>query len=154
MNWVTVATYTYATEAHLLRMRLETEGLHPQLKDEHTVTQDPLLSHALGGIKVQVPAAEEAHARAIVQAVADLPHTTDDNIPLSCPKCGSYNLEPGYVKLRGLAGFLQIVVMFLLMIFPFYQPRAYRCSSCDTLTERRQLHAGNDDVLGANAQPS
>ena len=154
MNWVTVATFTYATEAHLLRMRLETEGLHPQLKDEHTVTQDPLLSHALGGIKVQVPDAEEAQARAIVAAVAELPHTAEDDTPLSCPQCGSHQLQPGYVKLRGVAGFLQIVVMFLLMIFPFYQPRAYRCTSCGTLTERGQLHAGNGDESGGTAQPS
>lgn len=140
MNWVTVATFTYAIEAHLLRTRLETEGLHPQLKDEHTVTQDPLLSHALGGIKVQVPEQEVALARQVIQAVADLPHTTEDQKTLTCPHCGSEQLEPGYVKLRGFAGFLQIVVMFLWMIFPFHQPRAYRCQACDKVTERGKLN--------------
>ena len=53
-KWVTVATFTYPHELLFLRGRLEAEGIECFTADENTVATDPLVSNAIGGIKLQV----------------------------------------------------------------------------------------------------
>jgi hypothetical protein len=48
--------------AHILLSKLQGAGIHCYLKDEFTVTIDPLLSPALGGIKLMVAESEVASA--------------------------------------------------------------------------------------------
>jgi hypothetical protein len=50
----TVATFTKAEDAHLLRMRLEAYGIEAFLWDENMIQMDWLYSNAIGGVKVQV----------------------------------------------------------------------------------------------------
>lgn len=51
----TVASFSFAHEAHIARAKLESEGIPAVLADEHTVNMQWLYSNALGGVKVQVP---------------------------------------------------------------------------------------------------
>jgi hypothetical protein len=62
-DFITVATFWNPAEAHVVRSRLEAEGIRAYLADEMTVTMDWLLSNAIGGIKLQV--AEKDAARAL-----------------------------------------------------------------------------------------
>ena len=50
----TIATFTQAEEAHLLRMRLESIGIQAFIKDENTIQADWLISNAIGGVRLQV----------------------------------------------------------------------------------------------------
>ena len=43
-------------QANILLTRLQSDGVECYLMDENTVTVDPLLSNAIGGIKLMVPA--------------------------------------------------------------------------------------------------
>lgn len=51
---VTIATYWYPGDYLLMKSRLEAEGISCYMKDENIVTQDPLVTAAVGGIKLQV----------------------------------------------------------------------------------------------------
>ncbi len=64
MDWVTVATFDDMPSAHIALGRLHAEGIEAVLADEHLVQADWLYSLAVGGIKLRVPAAEAARARA------------------------------------------------------------------------------------------
>lgn len=61
-DFVCVATLDSPTEAHLLKGVLEAVRLTPHLADEHMVRNYSLLSPALGGVRVLVPASEVAAA--------------------------------------------------------------------------------------------
>ena len=50
----TLASFSQPVEAHLLRLRLEAEGITAYLRDENMIALDWLYSNALGGVKVDV----------------------------------------------------------------------------------------------------
>lgn len=54
MNFIQVRSYDNYIYAHIVLSMLQDSGINCYLKDEYTITIDPLLSPALGGIKVMV----------------------------------------------------------------------------------------------------
>jgi Putative prokaryotic signal transducing protein len=50
----TIATFSKPEDAHLLRMRLESAGIHAFIQDENMIQWDWLLSNAIGGARVQI----------------------------------------------------------------------------------------------------
>lgn len=51
---VTIAVFTLAFHAQLLKGRLEADGIESYVQDEHTVSANPVFNNALGGVKLQV----------------------------------------------------------------------------------------------------
>jgi len=66
---VTVERVTEVWAAHILRARLEAEGLLASIADEHLVSMDWFYSNAIGGVRVQVPACELPRAQEILEAL-------------------------------------------------------------------------------------
>ena len=66
---VTVAHRFNTLEAELLRGRLAADGIPTLLGDAHTVQTDTLLTVALGGVRVMVPASYAPRARRAIAAV-------------------------------------------------------------------------------------
>lgn len=62
MEWVQIRTYSYPMQAQMDILLLEAAGIRYQLGDERTIQIDPLISNAIGGVKLWV--AEEDAARA------------------------------------------------------------------------------------------
>ena len=54
MKYVPVWSYDNYVPAHIAMGRLKEEGIECWLKDENTVTIDPILANAVGGIKLMV----------------------------------------------------------------------------------------------------
>ena len=54
MNFIQVRSYDNYIYAHIVLSMLQDSGINCHLKDEYTITIDPLLSPALGGIKLMV----------------------------------------------------------------------------------------------------
>ena len=54
MNFIQVRSYDNYIYAHIVLSMLQDSDINCHLKDEYTVTIDPFLSPALGGIKVMV----------------------------------------------------------------------------------------------------
>lgn len=65
---VTVAQCSLPPEAHAMRLHLEEAGIPVFLADEFTITMDWLLSNAIGGVKVQVPASFAEQALALLES--------------------------------------------------------------------------------------
>ncbi|GAB2499830.1 putative signal transducing protein [Arenimonas alkanexedens] len=128
----TVGRYFDPWEAHVLRARLESEGIPATVAgDQHIIANWPL-SVALGGAALQVPAAYLAQAQKIVadyhagsleaDLLAEHPDAAD-----ACPTCGSGEVV-GSVPLGQRA---LTIATFLLASAPF-PARASRmhCQAC------------------------
>lgn len=71
MEFVLLQSFPSYIDAHILMGRLEEEGISCWLKDENIVTIDPLLTNAVGGIKLMVAATQYERALALLQEKAD-----------------------------------------------------------------------------------
>ena len=65
-DWVMVARYLSFTEVHLLKSRLESAGIPALVGDAHLIQTDALLTPAMRGAHVRVPA---AHVREAVEVI-------------------------------------------------------------------------------------
>lgn len=66
-EFVTVATYDKATDAHIALGRLAAEGIEARLFDEQMVQMDWLYAIALGGIKLRVSRCDAPAARRVLE---------------------------------------------------------------------------------------
>jgi hypothetical protein len=57
-KFIEIRAYDNYLYAHIVLGKLQAAGINCHLKDELTITIDPLLSPALGGIKIMVAAAQ------------------------------------------------------------------------------------------------
>lgn len=69
MNLVTIKTFSYDHETILYEPAFKSEEIEYFLKDQKTVAIDPLVSNAIGGIKLQVKVEDEERARALVAQI-------------------------------------------------------------------------------------
>ncbi len=49
----TVAVFQYSSEAQIIKGRLESDGIEVFLADNLTIDTDPLVSNAIGGVKLK-----------------------------------------------------------------------------------------------------
>ncbi len=93
------------------------------LKDEFTVTVDPILANAVGGIKLMVNKTDEAEVFEILR------HFDDDyRRSAVCPKCGSNNIE--LVPKRNSANMLAAILSWLFSSYAVSAENIYKCSAC------------------------
>ncbi|MCP1728329.1 hypothetical protein J2T60_002329 [Natronospira proteinivora] len=96
---VTIASYTEPWEAHIVRGRLEAEGVPATLAHDQHVSLDWPLATALGGVKVQVPPAFVEQALGIEADYRNGAYITalqaihPDTKAIDCPECGSDRLR-------------------------------------------------------------
>jgi predicted RNA-binding Zn-ribbon protein involved in translation (DUF1610 family) len=88
MEWIPVNVYVNYIDAHIAKGVLEEEGIETWLKDENTVTIDPILTNAVGGIKLMVQQADAQRAWALLDKIKQ-----QQKAKIKCPKCGSDNIE-------------------------------------------------------------
>ena len=53
-TFVTIARFPYSTEAQIVKGRLEADGIEVFLRDNINIDTDPLVSQAIGGVKLKV----------------------------------------------------------------------------------------------------
>lgn len=82
-----IQVYSNYIEAHITLGRLQEEGISCWLKDENTVTINPIWTTAVGGIKLMVAQVQVARAMEILESVVQAQQK--DN---PCPQCGSVNV--------------------------------------------------------------
>ena len=54
MDLITIKAFDESMQAHLVKSKLESEGIDVWLLDDHSVSVQPWASFALGGVKLQV----------------------------------------------------------------------------------------------------
>jgi hypothetical protein len=68
MHFILVRSFDNYIPAHIAMGRLKEEYINCYLQDEYSVTIDPFLSNAIGGIKLMVAATQAERALEILNA--------------------------------------------------------------------------------------
>ncbi|OSZ81402.1 hypothetical protein CAP36_09255 [Chitinophagaceae bacterium IBVUCB2] len=124
MKFVPVWIYDNYVSAHIAMGRLEEDGFKCWLKDENTVTIDPILTNAVGGIKLMV---EEAEAKKAFDILKQL--QLDHKAKITCPACGSHNIEVVSTP-RKAANWLSALLTFSFTNFAMAVETVNHCFDC------------------------
>ena len=130
-DFVTIATFSQPIEAHIVRTRLEDEGIECFIKDEHLVSVNWLLSNAVGGVRLKVRKEDAERAALIIIGEGDdggegeAAAAGEAEESIRCVECGSEDVS--------FEKFSRRVAIFswLLMGFPIpYFKGGWGCNSC------------------------
>jgi len=130
LKLVTVRTFDNPIDAHMLKSKLESEGVSCYLQDEHTIAIDPLVSNALGGIKLKINEEDIDKTKSILNELEGASYRDEENNTIKCPSCESTELIAGYNSMKGFKEILSAITSILLMVFPFYLKRLFKCKKC------------------------
>ncbi|WP_200975182.1 DUF2007 domain-containing protein [Echinicola sp. 20G] len=127
MELITLETFDNAVEAHLLKSKLESEGIQVFLFDENTVTLNPMISEAIGGIKLKAFHNSFTSAVKVLNKYNDSPILNEEGEVLKCSHCGSHRLVSETSYFENGKGLLAMFISLILMVFPIYAKRGHRC---------------------------
>lgn len=143
MGLETIATFRDVPAAELARSRLEADGIRAVLLDVHYVSMNWHLSQAVGGVRLQVPAAQAAAARDLLRRdrTVELLATPEAELPAApdelCPRCGSEEVRPSSLARRSKAA--SFLVGYLLLGIPFvFWRNQLECGGCGFAWKRRR----------------
>ena len=124
MKYIPVWSYENYVPAHIAMGRLKEEGIECWLKDENTVTIDPILANAVGGIKLMV---DEKNARQAWELLNKLQQ--EHKASLVCPQCGSSNIELVSTP-RKAVNWLSAISTFFFGNYALAVDKVYHCFDC------------------------
>lgn len=124
MNFVPIWTYDNYVPAHIAMGRLQDDGIECWLKDENTVTIDPILTNAVGGIKLMVA---EDNAKKAWELLNQLQR--EYKARFSCAKCGSSNIELVSTPRKPI-NWLSAISTFLFGDYALAVDKVYHCFDC------------------------
>ncbi len=123
MELVTVQTFDNYFSANIILTRLQSEGIECYLKDENTVTIDPILSNAIGGIKLVVKKEDEATVVKILRS-----YHIDYMLSATCPQCGSNSFS--YMAKPSASNYLTAILTWLFSNYAVAPNYIYQCGNC------------------------
>lgn len=129
-KFTTVAVFQYSAEAQIIKGRLESDGIAVFLSDHLTIDTDPLVSNAIGGVKLKVLSHQAIEAKQILNAIQDYA-LDDDGNSIQCPNCRSTHVAL-FSTIKDLKSFFWFIFGFLCSTLPFYTKPNYRCEVCAT----------------------
>ena len=121
-NYTLLATFEYSTEAHVTKSKLDSEGCNTMLMDEKTIDSDPLISNAIGGVKLLVHKNDFEKAVTIYNEIRTYKKDENGN-KIDCPKCSSNKILIAPLKRKNV----------FFMLFPFFEKTRYICNDCKTV---------------------
>ncbi|MGY0391405.1 DUF2007 domain-containing protein [Bizionia sp. KMM 8389] len=126
----TISVFQYSTEAEIIKGRLEAEGIAVFLSDNTTIDTNPIVSNAIGGVKLKVYTEQEAEAIAILKSISS--YSLDDSgQPIRCPNCHN-NQVILFSTINNLKSFIAFLIGLLFGSLPFHTRHQYRCEICKT----------------------
>ena len=118
-----LGSFEYAADVQVIKAKLESEGIPVFLRDENTLNTDPLISSAIGGVKLSVYSRDKERAIEIYNEIR--PYAVDDKgEPIICPNCKANRSEVYYSR-KSL----------LHKLFPFLEEKKYKCTNCGMITK-------------------
>ncbi len=121
-NYFILDVFEYSTAAHLVKSKLDAEGFTTMLMDEKTIDTDPLVSQAIGGVKLLVHNNDREEATAIYDQIRTY-QKTDTGEDLHCPSCNSTQILIAPLRRKNV----------FYMLFPFFEKKRYICNHCKTI---------------------
>lgn len=124
MDFVEIRSFDNYIEANVVLGMLHHANVSCHLQDEHIVTIDPLLSPAIGGIKLMV---HHGHVEKAWDLIAAAEKEYLKTIP--CPVCKAHALQAVFVTKKHRCKLAALASM-LLNGHSLELSRVYRCSNC------------------------
>lgn len=123
MEMVPVKTFDNYFSANIILSRMQQAGIHCYLKDEYTVTIDPMLSNAIGGIKLAVD------KESVEEALSLLKQFEEEYLhSVECPQChGNGIIE---VSKPGPANFITALLTWIFSNYAVAPEKIYQCRDC------------------------
>jgi predicted RNA-binding Zn-ribbon protein involved in translation (DUF1610 family) len=126
---IEIANYQFSSEAYLFKGKLESEGIEVFLQNENTINTDPLLSTALGGVKLFVNSEDVLQSKQILDAIPEY-SLNDKGELLTCPNCGSQKIYMT-TTIKDIKSFLAFIYGLLTLSMPLFSKQKYKCESCN-----------------------
>ncbi len=138
MNFVPVWSYDNYIPAHIAKGRLQEDGIECWLKDDNTVTIDPILTNAIGGIKLMV---QEVDAKRAWEILSRLQR--EHKATIACPNCGSHNMELVSTPRKAM-NWLSAITTFFLGDYALTTDKVYHCFDCKKEFPEDQIASQKD----------
>ena len=104
---------------------LEEEGIESWLKDENTVTIDPILTNAVGGIKIKVAQDQLEAAVNYLKATAETMKSS-----IVCPSCNSNDIHVDFKSIRSIKSLLLFIFSAIISNHGIGSEKVNRCNQC------------------------
>jgi hypothetical protein len=130
---VTLRRYRDLSEAIVARSLLESAGITAYLREENLVRLDWQISNAVGGIRLQVEAADaQAAAEFLAQPIPDSIPFGDqaEFVQPRCPRCGSLD-----ITFEGSSRGAALTSLYVLSLPVPSGRKTWLCSSCEARWE-------------------
>ena len=121
----TIASYTDAIQAYIVKGKLESEGIHASIAQEHHIWANWMISNAIGGVKIQVPTSEVKVSKQILNELDAGNFEIKEEQKLKCPKCRSIDISTNKLSWR-----VALLSFFAVQIPLPYNRNARKCNSC------------------------
>ena len=118
-NYSVLATFEYSTEAQLMVSKLDSEGIKTMLMDEKTIDSDPLISQAIGGVKLLIHNDDFEKAVSIYNEIRVYQKDENGN-NLHCLSCNSKHILVAPPERKNI----------FYMLFPFFEKTKHICNDC------------------------
>lgn len=127
-----VQVFDYVSDAQILKTRLEAEGISVYLRDEAILGNDPMISEAVGGVKLEVHESDWEHARAIWNELRDYARDKEGRL-YQCSNCGAKRYEVLYLRNT-----------WYYRLFPFFEKPIYECQQCKFRSRKPEVSLKDD----------
>jgi len=123
MELIILRTFDNYFLANILLTKLRDAGLECYLKDEYTVTIDPLLSNAIGGIKLVTKKSNASKAYALLKLFDQ-----EYRNAVRCPQCGSNDIL--LMPKQSTENMLTAIASWLFSAYAVSAENIYQCNKC------------------------
>jgi len=121
-NYTILDVFEYSTEANVVKSKLDSENIKTMLMDEKTIDSDPLISQAIGGVKLLVFNNDLEKAVEIYKDIRE--YAKDENgKQIKCLACNSHRVLVAPLRRKNV----------FFMLFPFFERRRHICNDCKTI---------------------
>lgn len=128
---ITLKTFDTALEAHLLKSRLENNGIPAYIFDEHIVTLNPLYNNLVGGVKLNISELDADRARKLMDEIDSKENYYDRAPGIACPRCGSPNYFSGFKTIKSTKSAVAFLISLLFIVYPLSFESVKKCKDCD-----------------------
>jgi predicted RNA-binding Zn-ribbon protein involved in translation (DUF1610 family) len=139
MKMVTLRSFDNYFLANIILTKLQDAGVECYLKDENTVTIDPILSNAIGGIKLVVKERDATEARELLQLFDE-----EYMKSVKCPQCNETAITQ--INKPGATNFLTAIFTWLFSSYAIASEQVYKCSKCGYESKTMPVTINEDDL--------
>ena len=124
MKFVTLETFDNYIDANLTMNRLEEAGINCWLNDEASVTIAPMLSNAMGGVKLMIEENDIDRSVQILHVLKEIRRKS-----FACPHCNSHDIEH-IISNRKASNIISSVLTWMLGNYAVGVKQVWHCFRC------------------------